>query len=252
MTSYRKATMADKEKILALPHRFSHKEYILYVYDEWVRKERGGIYVVESGGGIVAFAAVDFLKGDEAWFYALRVGMEYEGRGIATGFTEYLVGEARELGGSVARLMTNKRNDAIHHMVGQKLGFKRAADWIVYFGVPIKGLEMMGSFSCREMPYMASSYTAWAIHSFEKEDIEPVRFGDASIGYSVGKSWNGREFLLIRYASGEAEDIKQGIISLGELEGVDSFAISMARDCLSISLPEEFLREPVLYELKLG
>ena len=93
-------------------------DYILDVFDDWVRDRRGRLWVDVEDGRVVAIAKLTLLGDREAWLHALRVDPRYHRRGIGGAMFAHRVARARRLGARVARFDTTRlamRKVARHH-----------------------------------------------------------------------------------------------------------------------------------------
>lgn len=90
-----------------LSRLWSH-DYILDVFDDWVRDRRGRLWVDVEDGRVVAVAKLTLLGDREAWLHALRVDPRYHRRGIGGALFAHRVARARRLGARVARFDTTR------------------------------------------------------------------------------------------------------------------------------------------------
>jgi len=150
---FRRASPADREGILAVSAHFED-DWIGYVVDAWLLREKGGFFVAETGGQIVAVCAATLdplahAPGDAAtlvsaastspglgaWFSAMRVRPDCQSRGLATGLTRHVLDACRAWGCRYVRLSTDVTNKAVHHFIGDTLGFANLGRWIFQGGV---------------------------------------------------------------------------------------------------------------------
>jgi GNAT superfamily N-acetyltransferase len=101
----------DREGILALSSLFRN-DWIPYAVDNILAQERGGFYVAELDGRVVAVCAAAG-RGETAWLQAMRVDPDFQGRGVATALTAYVLDECLRLGCRSARLFTAVTNDPV-------------------------------------------------------------------------------------------------------------------------------------------
>ncbi len=126
---YRKAVPSDREGILAVSALFPD-DWIPYGIDEALAAERGGFFVAEAAGRIVAICAAQ-VEGDRAWLEAMRVNPAYQGRGLATTLTAHVLEACGRWGCRKARLSTDRTNAPVHRFIGEKLGFSALGRWVV-------------------------------------------------------------------------------------------------------------------------
>ena len=150
---FRRASPADREGILAVSRHFED-DWIGDVVEAWLLREKGGFFVAETGGQIVAVCAATLdplapAPGDAAtpasaastspglgaWFSAMRVRPDCQSRGLATGLTRHILEACRAWGCRYARLSTNVTNKAVHHFIGDNLGFSNLGRWVFQGGV---------------------------------------------------------------------------------------------------------------------
>jgi GNAT superfamily N-acetyltransferase len=147
---FRQATPADREGILAVSRHFEN-DWIGYVLEAWLAREKGGFLVAETGGEVVAVCAATLdplapagvppgyatSTSPEfgAWLSAMRVRPDCQNRGLATGLTRHILDACRAWGCRYARLSTAVTNKAVHHFIGDKLGFANLGRWIFQGGV---------------------------------------------------------------------------------------------------------------------
>lgn len=285
--NYRKATMEDKEAVLSLKTQWSDDDYIHWVYDEWVGHE-GGLYLVEDEGRLAGFAAITMVKEKEVWLHAMRVGIDFEGRGIGTTFTLFQLEEAKRLGAKVARLITYIDNHPIHHMVGEKLGFTRAGDWYAYWQVPVESVldtELTGTIrevsldeveaiweflaSQGRITHLAEKDSPWTVHSFGIEDLKEgiakgllhiwERGEEKAVVLHHGIDWTKQKALMIRSIAGSPEGMGELVSMLlkepyGEAEEFSAgmFMEEASRFGAALDIDKEKLIHLVLYEIELG
>ena len=110
-------------------------DYILGVFDDWVRDRRGRLWVAVEDDRVVAVAKLTVMPSREAWLHALRVDPDHQRRGIGTALLEHRLARAKRLGARVARLDTAEDNVAVHRLM-RRYGFRRIAAFTVYGGSP--------------------------------------------------------------------------------------------------------------------
>ena len=122
----RAARTADKRDVEALCGRIWSDDYILDVFDEWVRDRRGRLWVAVEDGQVVGIAKLTVYKSGESWLHGLRVDPDHRRRGIATALLERRLARARALGARVARLDTAADNVAVQRLA-RRFRFRRIA-----------------------------------------------------------------------------------------------------------------------------
>jgi len=114
---FRQAHPTDKQEVLALTaNTWENGDYIEWVFDDWINDPQGRFLVaIESPSGRIAgIDKLSFLSPTEAWFEGLRVHPDFRGRGLATSFQTYMIGEAQRLGAQTVRFLTNVDNLSVH------------------------------------------------------------------------------------------------------------------------------------------
>ncbi len=125
---FRPATPADREGILAVAAKLPNN-WIPYAIDEGLSVSKGGFFVTEIAGRVVAICQA-YLRHDGAWLEAMRVDPEFQGRGLATGLTRHVLEACAQWGCRRARLSTAVTNAPVHHFVGTTLGFRPLGRWV--------------------------------------------------------------------------------------------------------------------------
>lgn len=125
---FRSAGPADREGILAVAAKLPNN-WIPYAIDEGLSLSRGGFFVTEIAGRVVAICQAH-LRHDGAWLEAMRVDPEFQGRGLATGLTSHVLEACARWGCRRARLSTAVTNAPVHHFVGTRLGFRPLGRWV--------------------------------------------------------------------------------------------------------------------------
>ena len=103
----RRARATDKRAVRAMLARVWSDDYILDVFDDWVRDRRGGLWVATEDGEIVGIAKLTLLGEREAWLHGLRVDPGHRRRGIATALVEHRLRRAKRMGARIVRLDTH-------------------------------------------------------------------------------------------------------------------------------------------------
>lgn len=131
--AFRRAGPEDRGRILALSSLFPN-DWIPHALDDMLAEERGGFYVAELGGRLVAVCAAAG-RGETAWLQAMRVHPDFQGRGVATALTAYILDECKRLGYRSARLFTAVTNDPVHRLIRGKLGFRARGRFVIADGI---------------------------------------------------------------------------------------------------------------------
>jgi GNAT superfamily N-acetyltransferase len=107
----RPARQEDREAILAFCQQtWEWGDYIEYVWDEWLNNPQGKLFVATKDGQPVAVANMRMLNKTEAWFEGMRVDPTFRQHGIASALFDAQLAEARQLGATTARLITESTN----------------------------------------------------------------------------------------------------------------------------------------------
>jgi GNAT superfamily N-acetyltransferase len=139
----RRATPADKAAVLALSHAVDPEDYIPYLYDDWMAAaEPEGLYVAEQDGRIIGCHAVEFPAPHEAYFWAMRIHPEVQGKGIGSRYCQAQVAHAAAAGARSIYLLSVIDNVRAHRTV-EKNGFVNRGAWLIYD--ELKGLRVTGA-----------------------------------------------------------------------------------------------------------
>jgi N-acetylglutamate synthase-like GNAT family acetyltransferase len=128
----RRARPEDREAVLAFcAHTWAEGDYIESVWDKWLTDETGALLVAELAGRPVAIAHITMIAEDEAWLEGMRVDPAVRRRGVGRVILSRALVAARELGATVARLLTGASNIAAQRLVA---GFNltRVAEVVYY------------------------------------------------------------------------------------------------------------------------
>ena len=118
----RAARASDRRAVRTLCSRIWSDDYIVGVFDEWVRDRRGRLWVAVQAARVVGIAKLTLLGDREAWLHALRVDPDHRRRGVAAALLEHRLERARRLGARVARLDTADDNVAVRRLM-RRYGF---------------------------------------------------------------------------------------------------------------------------------
>src|SRR5262245_51361881 len=109
----RRARPEDRAAVLAFcAQTWDGGDYIDDVWDEWLADERNVPLVGVLDGTPVALERVRMLSDDEAWLEGIRVDPAYRRHGFGRIMVSRGLVAARELGATVARLLTSDTNVA--------------------------------------------------------------------------------------------------------------------------------------------
>jgi ribosomal protein S18 acetylase RimI-like enzyme len=106
-------------------------DYIPHVWDQWVKDQRGRLFVVEVGGVPVGMNRVRFLEDGSAWFEGARVHPDFRGRGLATMLGENSMQVAKARGIHVFRLTSGSSNKSAHRQIA-RIRFREISRFSVY------------------------------------------------------------------------------------------------------------------------
>jgi ribosomal protein S18 acetylase RimI-like enzyme len=141
----RPARPEDRDAVLAFcAHTWTGGDYIEYVWDDWLKDDRGVLLVGLFEGKPVAINHMQLISDDEAWLEGIRVDPAYRREGFGRIMTSRGLVAAREQGANVARLITSTDNLASQKMVA-RFGFDRVAEMVRFRGralAPDDDLEM--------------------------------------------------------------------------------------------------------------
>ena len=124
----RPARAEDKEAVLAFcAQTWPDGDYIPYVWDNWLRSERGVLLVAVAGERPVGVSHVALLSEDEAWLEGIRVDPRERRQGLGRVLVSRSLVAARERGAAVVRLITDADNAAAQGLFAA-FGFTRVAE----------------------------------------------------------------------------------------------------------------------------
>lgn len=113
----RAARPADKPAVRRFVSRIWSDDYLLEVFDEWVRDRRGRLWVATIDGRVVGVAKLSLVGDRESWLHALRVDPAYRRRGVAAALLTHRIERAKRYGARVARLDTAEGNVAVRKLM---------------------------------------------------------------------------------------------------------------------------------------
>jgi GNAT superfamily N-acetyltransferase len=125
----RPALPMDKPQMLELTKRiWDGEDYLPYVWDEWLADSEGVLAVTELAGQIVGIGKLTRLTSDQWWLEGLRTHPDFEGRGLASHLTDYLLAAWQHAGGNVIRLTTASFRVPVHRL-SEKRGFVKIGEY---------------------------------------------------------------------------------------------------------------------------
>lgn len=128
----RPARPSDKAPLMSfIKDVWGGTDYIPKVWDEWLKDEKGKMFVVEVDGVPVGMNRVRFLEDGSAWFEGVRVHPSFRGKGLASMLGENSMKVARERGISVFRLTSGSSNKQAHRQIA-RVKFKEVSRFSVY------------------------------------------------------------------------------------------------------------------------
>jgi len=128
----REARESDREPLMNFVAKtWGGHDYIPSVWDEWMRDERGKVFVVEVDGQQVGMNRVRFLNDGAGWLEGARIRPDFRGRGLASLLGKRAMEYASGQGVTTFRLTSRSQNIAAHRQVG-KMGFTEVAKFDVF------------------------------------------------------------------------------------------------------------------------
>lgn len=129
----RDARTEDRDAVVAFCARTwgDDGDYIPGVWDSWLVDTTGAVLVGVAGGRPVAVSHVSMLAPDEAWIEGLRVAPEARRHGVGRVMVSRSLARARDMGASVARMITGATNIASQHLFAA-FGFTKIAELARY------------------------------------------------------------------------------------------------------------------------
>lgn len=259
----RRATPADREAVVALSRAVNPDDFIAHVYDFWMGGDGpDGLYLAEQEGRLVGCYALEFHGPGQAYFLAMRIHPEAQGKGIGSLFCRAQVEQALSVGAEDIYLFSVLDNQRAHRTVA-KNGFVNRGAWLVYDAVkelpaslPTGGARWATAADAEAIArfrqersdgaldgVIASPYTGWAIRTEEpgEWDLAQTALVEGADGLAgVMLLRPSEEDLLVRWLDGSpaavADLLGLACAQRGELP-------------LSLSLP--LAREPLLAPLGL-
>ncbi|MDE1853829.1 MAG: GNAT family N-acetyltransferase [Thaumarchaeota archaeon] len=128
----RPARPSDKEPLMSfIRNVWGGHDYIPFVWEDWLKSDRGRMFVVEVGGVPVGMNRVQFLEDGSAWFEGVRVHPDFRGKGLASMLGENSMRVAKERGIRVYRLTSGSKNRLAHRQI-TRIEFNEVARFSVY------------------------------------------------------------------------------------------------------------------------
>lgn len=128
----RLARKSDWPEISRISTRSGYEDYINRIGPGYL--EDGEVLVFEESS-IQAFAKIEYLMDNSAWFSGLRVDPDYWRNGLGTSLTEAGIERAVEKGCNTVRLLIYEDNFRSLKLV-DKLGFKNIRKYTFFEGIP--------------------------------------------------------------------------------------------------------------------
>lgn len=149
----RAARTSDLDAVLQITSRvWGGRDYIRYVWDDWLTARAQPLLIGELAGEPVAIARLGDLGNGEGWFQGLRVAEQARGQGIGRRMLETCLLLSRQRGDRSLRLMTDGDNAAMQHMAtAAGLRLEIDAGWLR--GPPLersRPVSMKGDGSCSD------------------------------------------------------------------------------------------------------
>ena len=148
----RRARPEDRDAVLAFcTQTWDDGDYIEEVWDEWVADERNTLLVGALDGVPVALEHVRIVGEDEAWLEGIRVDPSYRRRGFGRVMISRGLVAAREMGATVARLLTSSTNVATQRLA-DRFGMVKIAEMIRYGAPALKPDESVEEAAAEVAP----------------------------------------------------------------------------------------------------
>lgn len=136
----RVARQEDREAILAFcANTWEWGDYIEYVWDEWLDKPEGVLFVATVDGQPVGIAHIRMLNKTDAWLEGMRVDPAYRHHGLATALHNATLLEAMRRGATSARLITESTNTASISLTERSF-FLQVGAFALFKAVPVTTL----------------------------------------------------------------------------------------------------------------
>jgi GNAT superfamily N-acetyltransferase len=124
----RPALPADKLDVLEFTKSiWDGRDYIKYVWDEWLADPEGLLAVAEYGGRCVGLGKISRSAPGQWWLQGLRVDPKFQGLKIGSHIHQYIDEWWLEHGDGAVRLMTSSRRAKVHHL-SEKFGYSRVLE----------------------------------------------------------------------------------------------------------------------------
>jgi ribosomal protein S18 acetylase RimI-like enzyme len=170
----RRAQPEDRDAVLAFcVHTWDDGDYIAEVWDQWLADEHNALLVGVLDGTPVALEHVLMVGEDEAWLEGMRVDPAYRRLGFGRVMVSRALVTAREMGATVARLLTSDTNVASHKLV-ERFGLVKVAEMVRYRGAALKPEETAGAAQLT-VPSEQDFERIWAW--LEQSNLAPLNGG---------------------------------------------------------------------------
>ena len=109
-------------------------DYVPKTWADWLADTQGLLAVAEYQGRVLGLGKLSRLTEQDWWLEGLRVHPEYEGRGIASQLTHYLIDYWLQYGNGAIRLATSAKRVQIHHL-SRHHGMQKILE-LTYYAAP--------------------------------------------------------------------------------------------------------------------
>lgn len=103
------------------------RDYIKYVWDEWLADPHGFLAAAEYEGHCVGFAKATLSAPGQWWLQGFRVDPRFQGLHIGSHIHDYLDSWWLQYGNGTARFMTSSVRPKVHHLA-EKLGYAKTLE----------------------------------------------------------------------------------------------------------------------------
>ena len=122
----RPALPLDRPAMLELTsHIWDGEDYVPALWDEWQADTLGLLAVAECQGRLAGFAKLTRLAPGQWWLEGMRTHPDFEGQGVASHLTDYLLAEWQQRDGGKIRLTTSHKRIPVHRLCARRRFEKR-------------------------------------------------------------------------------------------------------------------------------
>lgn len=189
------------------------KDYVPYVWDEWLVDYEGLLAVAEYGGRVVGLGKLTLLTSGEWWMEGLRVHPDYEGRGIGSRLNDYILEYWESNADGVIRLSTVSSREPVKHL-SERSGFQVIGEF-TFFKAPVMG-EKIGNFRLLTLNDVQA-----ALEFTSKSPTRNVTYGLMDLGWQWAEP--SEQLFSEAVNRGQAWWWDHPILGLGLLTGRDDF-----------------------------